>query len=181
MKLQTRIFVLALIAGLAGAILVPQGIAQRGYGRHHDRWRHEYDRDRQWDYCPYCGSRSQHRQGYYGESPGYDRHYDSPGEGGYGMGPGMMEPGYGRMGPEYYRPYDAPDDRRYRGYREPLERQQAGRLVEDMLRRSRNPHLKVGDIEDSGQYFVVEILTKSGSLADKIQVDKNTGMMRSGY
>ena len=50
-----------------------------------------------------------------------------------------------------------------------------------MLRQSRNPNLKPGDIEEKERYFVVDILTNDGSLVDKMQVDKETGMMRSIY
>jgi len=41
--------------------------------------------------------------------------------------------------------------------------------------------LKQGEIEEKEGFFVVDILTKEGSLVDKIQIDKETGMMRSTY
>jgi hypothetical protein len=85
------------------------------------------------------------------------------------------------MGPGYDRRYDYPDDPRNRRYRDPLGKEDARDLVEDMLRRSRNPNLKLGGVEDKEQYFVVDILTKDGSLVDKMQIDKETGMMRSVY
>ena len=46
-------------------------------------------------------------------------------------------------------------------------------LVDDMLGKSRNPNLKLGDVEGKEKIFVVDILTKDGSLADKMQLDKN--------
>jgi hypothetical protein len=46
-----------------------------------------------WQYCPYCGQPL--GQGGYGMGPGMM----GPGYGGYGMGPGMMGRGYGHMGP----------------------------------------------------------------------------------
>jgi len=47
--------------------------------------------------------------------------------------------------------------------------------VEDYLKASGNPNLKVGSIKDAGNAFEVEIMTKNNSLADKVLVDKNTG------
>jgi hypothetical protein len=75
-----------------------------------------------------------------------------------------------------------PDYRRdYRRYEEPLKMEEAKEQVEDMLERSRNPNLKTGEIEDKEQFFVVDVVTKDGSLVDKMEVDKRTGMMRSVY
>ncbi len=46
----------------------------------------------------------------------------------------------------------------------------------------RNPNLKVGKIEDKGNTFEAEIVTKKeDSLVDRIAVDKYTGWMRSVY
>ena len=87
---------------------------------------------------------------------------------GYGMGPGMMGPGYG-YGPQYQQP------------RKPLEEKDAKEVLETYLKSTRNPNLKLGTIEDKGSVFEAEILTKDGSLADKIAVDKYTGWMRSMY
>jgi len=87
---------------------------------------------------------------------------------GYGMGPGMMGPGYG-YGPQYQQP------------RKPLEEKDAKEVLETYLKSTRNPNLKLGTIEDKGSVFEAEILTKDGSLADKIAVDKYTGWMRSIY
>jgi len=104
------------------------------------------------------------------------------------MGPGMMGPGYGQqgmgpgmMGPGYGSPYDYQQGRGDRRYNEPLKKEDARKEVEDMLKASGNPNLKLGDVEEDGRYYVVGILTKDGSLVDKMQVDKNTGMMRSIY
>ena len=46
---------------------------------------------------------------------------------------------------------------------------------------SRNPNLKTGDIKDNERFFVVEVLTQENSFVDKVQVDKDTGLMRSIY
>jgi hypothetical protein len=85
------------------------------------------------------------------------------------MGPGMM------MGP------GRPHDWDYRDPQEPLDEKGARRLVEEFLDSSRNPNLKIGGIEDEGANFVAEIITKDGSLVDKLVVDKDSGFIRSIY
>lgn len=91
---------------------------------------------------------------------------------GYGMGPGMMGPGWG-SGPQYGPRYQQPQ--------EPLKEKDAREIVENYLRSTRNPNLKLGKITDKERYFEAEILTNEGSLADKIAIDKTTGWMRSIY
>lgn len=93
---------------------------------------------------------------------------------GYGMGPGMMgqgqgmRPGYG-YGPRYQQPQKA------------LEEKDVKPILENYLKSTRNPNLKLGKIEDKESTFEAEIMTKDDSLVDKIAVDKNTGWMRSIY
>jgi len=104
-------------------------------------------------YCPYCG-----------------RHL---GPGGYGMGPGMMHRGYGMgpgmMGPQSQQPQKI------------LEKKNVKAIVENYLKATGNPNLKLGKIKEMESFFEAEILTKEDSLADKIMVDKYTGWMRSIY
>ena len=98
---------------------------------------------------------------------------------GYGMGPGMMgggNGGYG-MGPGYGPQYAPP----YQNLPKPLDRKQAWQEVENFLKSTRNPNLRVGKVEDMGNRFEVDIETKEGSLVDKILVDKYTGWMQSAY
>jgi hypothetical protein len=124
--------------------------------------------------------------------PGYGRGYGmgpgmmGPGYGyGYGMGPGMMGPGYGygygmgpgMMGPGYSYQYGP----QYQQPQKPLEEKDAKAILENYLRSTRNPNLKLGKIEDKGNAFEGEILTQKGSLVDKILVDKDTGWVRSVY
>ncbi|MBN1848141.1 MAG: hypothetical protein JW932_06105 [Deltaproteobacteria bacterium] len=113
-----------------------------------------------WNYCPYCGS---HLSGGYGMmGPGM------MGRGYYGMmGPGMMGPGYG-----YRQPYQP---------QEPMSEMDAKQILQNYLQFTRNPNLKLGKIEDKEQYFEAEIVTKEGSLVDKVTVDKMTGFVRSIY
>ncbi len=91
-----------------------------------------------------------------------------PGMMGRGMGPGMMGPGYG-YGPQYQQP------------QKPLEEKDARAILENYLRGTRNPNLKLGKITEQGNYLEAEIVTKEGSLVDKILVDRYTGWIRSIY
>lgn len=167
MKKTVLILVIALVAGLsfytieAAAQMGPQG----GYGG----W-----------YCPWCGQ----YMGGYGMGPGMM----GPG-GGYGMGPGMMGPhmrgrggmGPGMMGPGYGPQYGPQYPPQYQQPQKPMEEKDARGIVGNYLASTRNPNLKLGKIEDKGNVFEAEILTKDNSLVDKIMVDKNTGWMRSIY
>ena len=54
-------------------------------------------------------------------------------------------------------------------------------MLEDYLRSTNNPNLKLGKIEEKETTYVADIVTKDGSLVDKITIDKNTGWMRSTY
>jgi hypothetical protein len=92
---------------------------------------------------------------------------------GQGAGPGLNGPGYGRQ-----------DDFRSQQQlqpQKPLARDEARRMLERYLKSTRNPNLHPGRIEDKGNTFEANVLTKDNSLADKILIDKNTGSMRSAY
>jgi hypothetical protein len=82
----------------------------------------------------------------------------------------MMGPGYGyQYGPQYQQPQKS------------LDEKDAKAVLENYLKSTRNPNLKLGKLEDKGNAFEGEILTQKGSLVDKILVDKNTGWMHSAY
>lgn len=111
---------------------------------------------------------------------GYNSGY-SMGQGmmgsGNGMGQGMMGSGNGygqQYGPQYGRQYQQPRQT-------PLDRNQAKQEVANYLRSRKNPNLQLGKIEEKGNGYQINIVTKDGSLVDKILVDKNTGRMRSTY
>ncbi|MFB3925396.1 MAG: hypothetical protein ACE14T_05020 [Syntrophales bacterium] len=91
-----------------------------------------------------------------------------PGRGGYGygMGPGMMGPGY------------VPQ---YRTGGKPIDLKEAKAMMSDYLKSSRNPNLKLGKIKDSDRAFEAEIRTRSNVLVDRILIDKETGYIRSAY
>jgi len=60
----------------------------------------------------------------------------------------------------------------------PLQEEGARMVVENYLQSTRNPNLKLGKTTDQGDAFETEIVTKDGSLVDKLLVDKSTGWMR---
>jgi len=140
-------------------------------------------------YCPWCGQPTG-PGGYGGMGPGMM----GPG---YGMGPGMMGRGYGMghgmmgpgmmhhgwgMGPQYGPSYGPQYGPQYQQPPEPMEETDAKEILENYLRSTRNPNLKLGKIEDKGSVFEAEIVTKKeGALVDKVAVDKYTGWMRSVY
>lgn len=62
-----------------------------------------------------------------------------------------------------------------------LTQNQARQLVESHLKSTKNPNLRLGKISEGKDYFEVEIVTRDGSLVDKVRVDKYTGNMRSVY
>jgi hypothetical protein len=108
-----------------------------------------------------------------GWGPGYGMGPGMMGQGwgpGYGMGPGMMGPGYGySYGPRYQQPA------------KPLQKSDVETMVKNYLASTRNPNLKLGKIEDKGNVFEADIVTKDNALVDKIFIDKTTGWMRSAY
>lgn len=63
----------------------------------------------------------------------------------------------------------------------PLTLDDAKAMVEGRLAFMRNPNLKMGDITDQGSSFEAEILTRDGSLVDKLVIHKAMGWMRSIY
>ena len=107
--------------------------------------------------------------GNYGMGPG----------GGQGMGPGS---GQGGIGPGMNFPGD---ERQYnpqtRQPQKPLDKNDARGVAENYLKSTKNPNLHLGKIEDKGDAFEANVLTKDNSLADRILIDKNTGSMRSAY
>ena len=85
---------------------------------------------------------------------------------GYGMGPGMMGPGYGPQ---------------YQAGGKPVNLKEAEAMMNDYLKSSRNPNLKLGKIKDIGNAFEAEIRTRNNDLVDRIHIDKATGNIRSAY
>lgn len=62
---------------------------------------------------------------------------------------------------------------------QPLSPDQAKAMVEQHI--SGNPNLKAGKVTPKDGFYEVDVVTKDGSLVDKIQVNKQTGWFRSAY
>ncbi len=69
----------------------------------------------------------------------------------------------------------------YPQLQKPLHKEQASQEVENYLKSTGNPNLKLGEIREKGENFEADVLTKKDSLVDKILVSKDTGEMRSEY
>ena len=108
--------------------------------------------------------RGGHMMGYYGGGSGHFWEYG----GGYARGSGMMSPCYG-------------SEFRYQESEKLFEESNVKSMLNDYLKSIGNPNLKLGDITEKEAVFEAEILTKDGSLVDKLAVDKSTGGMRSVY
>lgn len=104
-------------------------------------------------YCPWCGA---------GMGRGMMHH----------RGSGMMQPGQGQAA-QQTAPGQTPG--------KPLTEEQAKLLLENYLKNTNNPNLKLGGITSKDGFYEAQIVTKDGSMVDKIQVDKNTGWFRSAY
>jgi hypothetical protein len=110
--------------------------------------------------------------------------------GGYGMGPGMMGPGYG-MGPGMMDPgrgmgmnpswSDRENLQHMSRHMGSLEEKDAQKIVENYIQSTRNPNLKAGKIEDAGNAFKAQIVTRDNSLVEEVLIDKRSGYMRPAY
>ena len=118
------------------------------------------DDDGDWN-CPYDG-----------RSLGPGRGYGMMGRG-YGMGPGYGR-AQGSMGRASEQGETGPTSGRLET---PLKEDGARTTVENYLQSTRNPNLKLGKITEQGDAFEAEIVTKDGSLVDKLLIDKSTGWM----
>lgn len=106
--------------------------------------------------------------GGYGSDYGMGGGYDS----GYGRGPGMMGGYYGT---------GRGSGRQYPPAGKAIDAKEAEAMMNDYLKSSRNPNLKLGKIKDAGGAFEAEILTKKNDLVDRVHIDKATGYIKSAY
>lgn len=84
----------------------------------------------------------------------------------YHMGISMM--GRGQMGPGMMQPL-----------REDLTAKDVKRMMEHRLTWAGNPNVKVGKVEEQDDGTIIaEIVTKEGSLVEKMKVDRHTGIMQ---
>ena len=88
---------------------------------------------------------------------------------GQGMEPGIMGPGMGMMGPGMMQPL-AKD----------LTAADVQHMIEHQLAWQRNPNLKPGKVEEKDEDTITaEIVTQDGSLVQRLEVDRHTGLMRA--
>ena len=170
MKKMFWISLIAIVIGALGLMTLyvhpsGSGMMRPGYGA---------QQQGDWNYCPYCGS-------YVGPGSGYGPGPGMMGQGYYGRGPGMMgQQGYSGMGPGMMGPgYGY--GQQYQQSQEPMNEKDAKQILENYLNSTRNPDLRLGKIAEKDQVFEAEILTKEGSLADKVAIDKRTGWIQSIY
>jgi hypothetical protein len=105
---------------------------------------------------------------------------------GYGMGRGMgmmggmMHSGDYGGGPGFGGPDNCP-------YHDltvsaaPITKDEAATIIQNHLKWTRNPNLKLGKITEKDKGFEAEIVTKDNSLVNKIFIDKETGRTRHVY
>lgn len=114
-------------------------------------------------FCPWCGGQGRG----YGMGSGGMQGW---GGRGYGMGPGMMHEDWGRG---QYGPYGGQERM------EPLSKNSARDLAENYV--VGNPNLKIGEVVEEDNAYVASIVTKGGSLVEKLIIDKRSGWMRRAY
>ena len=63
----------------------------------------------------------------------------------------------------------------------PMDAKEAEAMMNDYLKSTKNPNLKLGKIQDVGSAFEAEILTRKNDLVDRVLLDKESGSVRSAY
>lgn len=110
---------------------------------------------------------------------------------GYGSGYHMMGPGYGyhhmwQEGDDWRTPRREGERREWKkkkssyspGGTGTLSKAEATEVVRAFLRSTRDLNLQVGELSDAGDAYQVDILTRSGSVFDRVLVDKQNGHLR---
>lgn len=132
--------------------------------------------DGDWN-CPNSGRSMGPGRGYGMRGPGYGMGGGMMGRGS-GMGPGMMGGGYGRGAGSIGKGPAQGDLGANAGRLEtPLTEDGARKVVENYLQGTRNPNLKLGKVTEQGDAFEADIVTRDGSLVDKVLVEKSSGWM----
>ncbi len=111
--------------------------------------------------------------------PGWGDGYGMMGRG-MGMMGGMMHGGYSGGGPGFSGPDNCPYHDLTVGAA-PITKDEAATILQNHLKWTRNPNLKLGKITEKEKGFEAEIVTKDNSLVNKIFIDKETGRTRPVY
>ncbi len=116
---------------------------------------------------------------------------------GQGMGPGMMGQGQmgqgmmgsgmmgqGQMGPGMMGPGMMGQGQMGQGMMQPLRQDLSAADVKHMIGHrlawNGNPNVKLGKVEEKDDDTIIaEIVTKDGSIIQKLEIDRHTGRMRS--
>ncbi len=152
----TVIFVLA-GAGLVTAEMHQQGETKQMHEQGEMQQRHPSEQQMEW-FCPWCGAQSgtEMGQGMMG-----DRQMKNRGRG--------MHQGWCRG--------QCPREKTKQ--MAPLSQEEAKTLMNNYV--AANPNLKIGEVTEKDDVYVGEIVTKDGSLVEKLVLDKSTGWMKREY
>lgn len=98
---------------------------------------------------------------------------------GFGMGPGMMGSGSG-PGAAGFTPPCAQSEALTQGG-QPVTKDVATQTFQGYVARIGNPNLKLGDVTETDAAFEGKVVTKDGSLVQKLIVEKATGRVHQAY
>lgn len=121
-----------------------------------------------------------------GQAPGWHGQHMGPGmmQGRQAPGPGMMHQGWQGRGPGQH----MRGGNWGRGQQGPYtEQQQMGPMSQDAVRQlaekyvAGNPNLQIGELSEQDDTYVATVVTKDGSLVEKLLIDKNSGWMKKEY
>jgi len=161
---RTNVFVWALVFILAGAGWAFAEMHQSGSeGMHQggDMQQMSSSQEEAGWFCPWCGSSG-----------------GNSGRMGRGMmhqGPGMMHEGRGMH--HGWSRGQCPRSKTQQ--MAPMGQDEARTLMKNYV--TANPNLKIGEIKEKDDVYVGEIVTRDGSLVEKLVVDKKTGWMKRDY
>ncbi|MBI1960374.1 MAG: hypothetical protein HYS36_14250 [Candidatus Rokubacteria bacterium] len=99
---------------------------------------------------------------------------------GSGMGPGMMGSGSG-PGAAGFTP---PCQQVMAGFNQPgqpVTKDSATQILQNSVARIGNPNLKLGEVTETDAAFEGKVVTKDGSLVQKLVVEKATGRVHLAY
>jgi hypothetical protein len=74
-----------------------------------------------------------------------------------------------------------------RGQQGPYTEQQMGPLSQEAARQlaenyvAANPNLQIGELSEQDEAYVATVVTKDGSLVEKLLIDKSSGWMKKEY
>ena len=166
---RTMTLIMAVIFVLAGIGLVTAEMHQQGETKQMDekgevQQMHPSEQQMEW-FCPMCGAPQNKGMG---RGMMQNKCPMMRGQGMMHKGQGMHH-GWGRG--------DCPRGKTKQ--MDPLNKEDAKTLMKNYI--AANPNLKIGEVTEKDDVYVGEIVTKDGSLVEKLVVDKSTGWMKREY